>query len=156
MKKRFHPAWETALILAMGLLVVENGLADSPRYNLRPDEVVSIQGKWEGAGPVTGIEPHELRIPRYTTVFFFNESETGIRVRFGTEDEEGCRELGSAAMSWRMNPHECLRTRDVITPSRGFRVRFDETGNYEYTVEYVGKNRSDKAVIHVRSEPDSM
>jgi hypothetical protein len=66
------------------------------------------------------------------------------------EKGKECKEATSVAQGWTLDPKECFITAESIPAGGTTSARFMASGRFDYTVEYVGKDRSEKGVIDVR------
>ena len=140
------------LLVVLTLLMVDQGDAQDRFARLHNySTIITICGSWEGGRAVTRLKPKELHVDRETTVIWVNEAEAEVKMKFGEGTE--CKEVGSAAIGWKLGSHKCLVTRDATPPGGAIRVRFNDPGRYEYEVIYVGKDRKEKGVITVVTPP---
>jgi hypothetical protein len=111
---------------------------------------ITIHGSFDGSNTVTWLDPKELRVGRGETVVWINESQADIRIKIGGDSP--CEEVPKKSLGWRLAPNRCFETKDVLEPKEALSIRFRDIGRYFYEIEYVGKNRIEKGVAHVRTE----
>ena len=137
------------LLLASQGTVVAQGISVDER-------MINIKGSWDKGEVKTQIDPNELTVDRGTTVTWINESQSEVKIKFGKGTN--CEEVNSKAIGGRLNkninPQKCFVTGDSIRSAGGtMRVFFTETVQYDYEVEYVGKDRKEEGIIRIRTGP---
>ena len=135
------------LLLASQGTVVAQGISVDER-------MINIKGSWDKGEAKTQIDPNELTVDRGTTVTWINESQSEVKIKFGRGTN--CEEVSSKSMGWKLNrnvdPKRCFVTKDSIRAAGGtMRVFFTETVQYDYEVEYVGKDRREEGIIKIRT-----
>ena len=134
------------LLFSQGTVVAQGSLLD--------ERMINIKGRWDKGEAKTQIDPNELTVDRGTTVTWINESQSEVKIKFGKGTN--CEEVNSKAMGGRLNrnvdPNKCFVTGDSIRSAGGtMRVFFTETAQYDYEVEYVGKDRREEGIIKIRT-----
>ncbi len=140
------------------LLLVSQGAVVAQGIPL-VERMINIKGSWDKGKAKTQIDPNELTVDRGTTVTWINESQSEVKIKFGKGSN--CEEVNSKAMGGRLNrnvdPKKCFVTRDSIRSAGGtMTVLFTETVQYDYEVEYVGKDRREEGIIRVRTLPGGL
>lgn len=139
------------MVLIPGLVLVTDVASPlaSPSFSTH---WISISGKMEGEKLDTRLEPsNEVYAGIDTRVIWVNNSTTDVRIKFGQASK--CKEVASGAltvMSWG-HVKNCYVTRNSIPPGGTLMVRFDQRGNYNYDVIFVGGGQELHGVIHVSS-----
>ncbi len=103
--------------------------------------MIMIYGSWEGKDVIPQIEPDVLWIDRSTEVTWINVSQSNVKIRFGKGTD--CKEVTPAAfpaLGVRLDPQKCFVISNSIPPKGTLRFRFKEPGEFNYEVEYIGKN----------------
>jgi len=111
---------------------------------------IAIQGSFDGSNTVTWLDPKELRAGRGETVVWINESQADIKIKFGSDSK--CETVAIKSLGRRLVPDRCFESKDALQPKDTLSIRFRDIGRYFYEIEYVGKNRIEKGVVHVRTE----
>ena len=142
-------------ILIASLLLPSQGTVVAQGISV-DERMINIKGSWDKSEVKTQIDPNELTVDRGTTVTWINESQSEVKIKFGKGTN--CEEVNSKAMGRRLNgninPKKCFVTRDSIRSAGGtMRVFFTETVQYDYEVEYVGKDRREEGIIKIRTGP---
>lgn len=134
------------LVLGMCLLLINEGTA------LARGRMIYIFGNFQGEEPETSVEPKITTENRQTTIIFINESEVDVKIIF--PEGKTCGQVARVAPGWNMKG-TCYMTKDTIPPGGTSSIIFNSNGNYDYEVEYVGKNHKEKASIRIstRSAP---
>ena len=140
-------------IIIASLLLFSQGTAVAQRAPVQ-ERMINIKGSWDKGEVKTQIDPNELTVDRGTTVTWINESQSEVKIKFGKGTN--CEEVNSKAMGGRLNrnidPKRCFVTKDSIRSAGGtMRVFFTETVQYDYEVEYVGKDRREEGIIKIRT-----
>ena len=143
------------IILIASLLLASQGTVVAQGISV-DERMINIKGSWDKGEVKTQIDPNELTVDRGTTVTWINESQSEVKIKFGKGTN--CEEVNSKAMGGRLNrnvdPKKCFVTRDSIRSAGGtMRVFFTETVQYDYEVEYVGKDRREEGIIKIRTGP---
>jgi len=138
-------------IIIASLLLFSQGTAVAQRAPVQ-ERMINIKGSWDKGEVKTQIDPNELTVDRGTTVTWINESQSEVKIKFGKGTN--CEEVNSKAIGGRLNkninPTKCFVTRDSIRSGGTMSAVFTETVQYEYEVEYVGKDRKEEGIIKVR------
>jgi hypothetical protein len=111
---------------------------------------ISIVGNMEGEKLVTRLEPsNEVYAGIDTRVIWVNNSTTDVKIKFGQGSK--CKEVTSGAFKVMSRGHvkNCYVTRDSIPPGGTLMLRFDQQGNYNYGLIFVGSDQELHGVIHV-------
>ena len=143
------------LILIISLSLVNQGMVVA--QGVPPVErTISINGSWDKGEVKTQVDPDQLEVDRGTRVTWINQSQSEVKIKFGQGTD--CEKVNSKAIGWRLNrnidPRKCFVTSDSLRPAGGtMSVFFTETVQYNYEVEYVGKDRKEEGIIKVRSGP---
>jgi hypothetical protein len=111
---------------------------------------ITIHGGFDGNNAVTWLDPRELRVGRGETVIWINESQADLRIKFG--GDSGCETVPIKSFGWRLVPDRCFESKEALLPKETLSIRFRDIGRYFYEIEYVGKSRIEKGVVHVRTE----
>ena len=133
-----------AVVLAMGFMLLNAGPSMA-----RAMRMIYIIGGMEGAKMMTSVEPKETSIGKGTTVIWFNQSESEVKISFLKGRE--CKVSTSAAVGWKVK-EDCYVTDYSIPPGGTTSAVFNGIGQYEYEVVYVGKDRKDKGMIKVSTK----
>jgi hypothetical protein len=108
--------------------------------------IIYIYGNFQGPEPETSVEPKITTENRNTTLIFINESEVDIKIIF--PEGKTCAKVARVSPDWSMRG-TCYINKDIIPPGRTADIIFNSNGNFYYEVEYVGKNRREKAQIKI-------
>ena len=128
------------LFMALCLLPVIQGPA------FARGRIIYIYGNFQSSEPETSVEPKITTENRNTTLIFLNESEVDIKIIF--PEGKTCAKVARVSPGWSMKG-TCYINKDTIPPGRTADIMFNSNGNYDYEVEYVGKNRREKAQIRI-------
>jgi hypothetical protein len=139
-KKSLCLAFGIFLVTAINLVLVISGEA------LARGRIIYIYGDFQGAEPAANVEPKITRENRQTTLIFLNESEVEVKIVF--LDGKTCGQVARVAPGWNMKG-TCYMTKDTIPPGGTSSIIFNSNGNFDYEVEYVGKNHKEKASIRI-------
>ena len=131
------------LCLAVCLLLLTQGTA------LARGRMIYIFGNFQGAEPETSVEPNITTESRQSTIIFINESEVDVKIIF--PEGKTCGQVARVAPGWNMKG-TCYMTKDTIQPGGTASIIFNSIGDFDYEVEYVGKNRKEKASIRIRTQ----
>jgi hypothetical protein len=146
-KKRSTAGMVALLVLITGAFVI---MQTPPAEALMKGgyKVITIYGEWEKDKAITRLEPSELWTSEGRTVIWMNMADSEVKIIF--EKGKECKKVTSAALGWTLDTQECYVTGHSIPTGGTTSVRFMNLGRFTYTVEYVGKNRTEKGVIEVR------
>ena len=108
--------------------------------------IIYIYGNFQGSEPKTSIEPKITTENRNTTIIFLNESEVDIKIIF--PEGKTCTKVTRVSPGWSMKG-TCFINKDTIPPGRTADIIFNSNGNFDYEVEFVGKNHREKAQIKI-------
>ena len=122
----------------------------TPGTVLARGRIIYIFGNFDGAEPEASVEPNITTEGRQTTIIFLNESQVDVRIIF--PEGKTCSQVTRVAPGWNMKG-KCYITRDTIPPGGTSDIIFNSIGNYDYEVEYVGKNHKEKAQIRISTQP---
>ena len=111
---------------------------------------IIIHGGFDGNNDVTWLDPRELRVGRGETVIWINESQVDLKIKFGGDSK--CETVPIKSLGWRLVPDRCFESKEALQPKETLSIRFRDIGRYFYEIEYVGKSRNEKGVVHVRTE----
>jgi len=126
-------------------------LADhATAFGARETKMIRVYGSTEGDKLVTRLEPNEVGVGKGVTIVWVNMSESEIKVVF--PEGKTCQVSTSAALGWKLDAKECYITDYAIPPGGTSSVYFNKIGEYEYEVEFIGKDRKEKGSILVRTE----
>jgi len=139
-KKRLFSIGGFFGVMALSLLLVTQG----PSF--ARGRIIYIFGNFQGPEPEVSIEPNVTTENRNTTLIFLNESEVEIKITF--PEGKTCSQVAVAAPDWNMKG-PCYITRETIPPGGTASIIFNSNGDYNYEVEYVGKNHKEKAQIRI-------
>ena len=111
---------------------------------------ISIRGTLSnGVMTDAKIEPFEkIYTDRFVHIWWENYSDTPINIKFGNGDN--CKKISSLdkIRFWRLS-HECYITKKPIAQKGAFRLWVDESGTYEFEIQFVGTNSTKKGVLIV-------
>ena len=131
------------IVLSLFLVTQSMALAESfqiPRLFPTP-RMIMISDK--------GLDTQILSIDRFTEVTWINDSDSAVKIEFGKGPN--CSQVSAAAfpaLGIRMQPDKCFIT-SPIPPKGTLRFRFQDFGDYNYKVEFVGKNQMDHGELKV-------
>lgn len=143
-KKFFDRVCLVCLVMAMCLLFFNQ------RNALATGRIVYIYGYFQEDKSDTRVEPKIISIKRETTLIFLNESQVEVRIIF--PEGKTCDLATHAEPGWNMKG-KCYITKHTIPPGGTSSMYFNSIGTFDYEVEYIGKDRKEKASIRVSSHP---
>jgi hypothetical protein len=146
----------TALILSLWTLypgkftIVPNSQAfvQSPKASS-----ISIHGK-RSNNTMTNVKVQpfdKIYITKPTRVRWHNNSDTPILIKFGKGDK--CESIIGAApetTSWRPS-QRCYLTANPISPKGTLRILFNQSGNYNFEIQFVGTKTTTTGVLIVHA-----
>jgi hypothetical protein len=140
------------ILLVMGVFLLGSQLAMAQKPGGAIDvRIVRIYGAGEGDKAAAQIEPKTAWIGRNTTLVWANMSPVDIKINF--TKGHACKHATTAAWRFKMDETtQCFVTTDAITPGDTASANFHEVGEYEYEVEYIGKDYKEKGVVKVSKE----
>lgn len=146
-----------AMLIALVLFPFTSFYANSEnllRYPSIPEipqiKSISIHGTLSG-GTMTDvkIEPFDkIYTHRFVRIWWENYSNTPINLKFGRGDN--CKKFSSLVkvQFWRLNK-ECYITQEPIPQKGALQMWFDDSGTYEFEIEFVGTKSTKKGELIV-------
>jgi hypothetical protein len=134
------------LVVSMIFLSYQQALAF---YTGKPKEVriVRIYGSWEGDKVGTQIEPKTISISPYTILVWANQSDADIQIKF--LKGQACAKAAEAGSKFKLNEMNCWVTSAPVVSGDSISAFFHAPGEYEYEIEYIGKNHKETGIIYV-------
>jgi hypothetical protein len=112
--------------------------------------VVRIYGNWEGGQGGVQIEPKITWIGTYTILVWANQSDTEVQIKF--LKGKACTEATAPTPKFKLNEMECWVTSAPIASGDSTSAFFHAPGQYEYEIEYLGKNHKETGIINVMKD----
>lgn len=127
--------------------------AQHPETVRYPLQFITVTGTVSGTEmSQTGIEPFpRVRVQRYSRIIWTNDTDVPIRITIKTDlgSEAACRSIPRVPQKDWLLRSRCWVTDPSIGPGGAIETLFDEQGNYQYLVEYVGTNTMQTGEIAV-------
>lgn len=145
--KKIH--WVVALTITVSM-VMGFSLTASGQGSGKDARMVRVYGSVAEGKLITGLEPDEIWVGRHTTLVWVNMSDVDIKIIF--LEGERCKVSTAPAKGMILDSKACYITDYTVPPGGTSSMYFTQVGEFNYDIEYVGKEKTERGKIIVRTE----